>query len=160
MTLNEVVMQQKDDELLYIGAGSNYLFIGTKEEYFKDIEGISNHYYDTNRRFFEKRKADLYWCQNNPIKVLYRVGMKYMDSYQLDVEQRFKRMRNLLSGVIELKTYLDNFVPFEDREVVEISRKELFEPGTRLLITGRETGRWWFRKEYQTKTVQISEEIV
>lgn len=148
MNLHECMQNQPADELIYIGASTSYFFIGYKDEYFNDIEKISKEYIDAGNRSYTNRKARLFWLQNKPIKIA--TG----ETYQYAVNERYRYLKNYLQYVNESKEYVESFTPLQTREVVEVSKKELFEQGIRILVKGGESGKWWFRNEYVTKTVQ------
>lgn len=58
MTLQERINEMDDGTVIYIGATTSFIFIGTKEEYERDIDSISKNYHESMVREIERINND------------------------------------------------------------------------------------------------------
>ena len=57
---------ESDNEILHIGSGTGFIFIGTRKEYDQQIDGVSKHYYDFYRSIPPAREKSYFkYCHRN-----------------------------------------------------------------------------------------------
>ena len=69
ITLEEHIKNSDPEIIWHIGAKSSFFFIGNKDEFEKDIDDISESFYEnalTNKKFYERKMRD---CDNKILKI-------------------------------------------------------------------------------------------
>lgn len=170
ITLKERIENLESGEILHIGSGSGFFFIGSKTKAKKDIPGISNRFIRTARNKlkalsreleameeqgcphveiqlfgYKSKKADLLITQNTK-EINSQLKTKY-DVHLNDTRQSFKNTNR----------YVENFVPVMEREIIE-EYPRLSEDGIVVIVKGGEAGAYWYKKEYDSKQVPQEEE--
>lgn len=137
MTISEYM--NTHDGIIHIGAadGANLFFIGTREEFFRDIENWNE--------FFRRRAYFRILKVTREIELAERRG----DSKRA---ADFKALRRIK------ETYLANFTDIRTREVKEVYPR-LNGDGTVVIIKGSENGRFWVRSEYEPCVLENIEEM-
>lgn len=122
-SLGECV-RERLGRVLYCGSGVRFFFIGTAEEFSRDIAGI-------DAMMLKKLEMSL----ENAEKAL--AAMK--DPAQAETRQ---------ASVRRCREALDSFVPFEDRAVVDHYKSIRDPDGEILIVEGSEVGDYITRREY------------
>lgn len=149
--------EQPDDQLMYIGSHSGYMFIGVKHEFFDGIGWLNGQLQArATEKYREKRQA-----------VLRRVNSGFLDyeAWALKTyrqipkdpmwDEYFRWCKEVARQCVTDCNALEKarrsmgaeFVPFNRREVVKTYPKAL--GGLAVIVTGEEIGPYLFRHEYQ-----------
>lgn len=164
MTLEEVINSQQDSDFLYIGSGSGFVFIGTKQE---ALEGVK----EADRECFEflfKKSIP------NHMKAIVRAvraakhlrqEIKELESGNLTpkkkkmLDERYSRLtfcktmiKQKQDAFNEAVDYAANWTDFLSREVKDIYPHQFVEPlGTTIIFEGTEAGKYWSYDEVNAK---------
>lgn len=140
VVLNAVMAKMEEDKTVFIGAASGYLFIGSVKEYEVDFPEI-------------EKKAD------EALKKTTSKINELIAKINAAINEENERpdgikLNEILQNVKEVKTKL------RDREVLEVYDKLLGgnESGTAVIIRGTENGKYWFRKEYEERRENVTDE--
>lgn len=127
--LDQYMKGIKPDEVVYIGSGSGYLFIGTLKQYKVDFEQIS----DDCTKQLNKTVARLNGLVEHINEEIDKANQD-LDGHELPkIKERLTKTKKTLYERIVLDSY---------KKVMED------EPGTAIIIRGSENGRFWLRSEY------------
>ena len=134
MKLTEFLKTVDNDEYIYLGAMSAFLWIGKPAEIIAKLPELDEDYTEQIRESI-KRNA---W----KIREIEGFINKNDDPY---VERRLiKELERLNKRKTKLAERLEKRIPFGDREVRDVYRRRLVEPvGTCVIIKGREFGYYW-----------------
>lgn len=135
MALSDVIDKLPDDEVIHIGSDTGFFFVGSKAEYYRDIDQISKDYLQTVHK---KLKEHL-----KRIKKLNEdLGKPVVDFAQIKTTQG--KIRTAVGKAQYNEKYISEFEPIPDRKVLEIY-KRLQGDGICVIVTGAEMGnigRW------------------
>ena len=123
-------MNQHADKLFYLGTASGYVFIGTRDEYVRDAKKLEREEKELRERTMALAARDL-GVKNR----LYPMS----DKTRAMLERRIR----------DCDAYIDNFVPFGDREIKTVRKSIRGEDSVIIIAEGIETGRFYTRAEYQ-----------
>lgn len=131
--LDAVMSKMSEEKTVFIGAASEYLFIGTMKEYRADFPAIEAEADEALKNTTKKINELI-----EEINAAISEENEHLDGIKLNEIQR---------NLTEVKKTL------REREVLEVYEKILDgnESGTAVIIRGSERGRYWFRKEYEEK---------
>lgn len=134
MKLTEFLKTVDNDEYIYLGAMSAFLWIGKPAEIIAKLPELDEDYTEQIRESI-KRNA---W----KIREIEGFINKNDDPY---VERRLiKELERLNKRKTKLAERLEKRIPFGEREVRDVYRRRLVEPvGTCVIIKGREFGYYW-----------------
>ena len=161
----EYVNQQSDDEVIFVGVKTNFVFIGTKEIFNKDIQAIDKKCLETHKRQLETTAISLEFerAKDEPIGA---VISEYYDSfgnkrirrlsYEKAVESYWKNIRRMETTIAELDKYIKEYTPIWEREVVVSYKRNELRDGFVVLVDGLEIGKYWLKEEYDTGYVEES----
>lgn len=147
MTLAEFIDSVADDEIIHFGSKSAFLFIGTKEDFWKDIPKIE---------FLAKEKlVARYLSALTNIEEVKR-GFKYEGNSSLDslidyadeLMAAGKKLKTSLNTRDALKPWINNYVVFLDRNVTD-TYKRRSDKGLVVLVEGEEIASFWTINEYK-----------
>ena len=166
MTLREAIFALPDNEICYIGAANAYIWIGRKEdaveamtkastEAFNHIfeasipNGIYNLTVQTRREasiaediFNTRRKAE---TETGELAILAEEELTRLNHA---LEASHKESERLLKYIGKLTRRAATWTEFCEREVRESYPHVIDAPfGTTILVTGAETGKYWFYAE-------------
>lgn len=174
MTLGEFLDKQDPETVLYIGAnGGNFFFIGTKDQYQKDIPDIEKQLYKTAlKRLNESRSQFIDYLGKGTIPIQPIDFKSWTDGLLPDAVKRYERHAQTaaINAIQRFKTVQKSYItalnrmrkqhfPLTDREVLDVTEKILpDEAGYAVIISGDESGRYWFRKEYDQKFIYYGTE--
>ena len=164
MNLNDYVNKNVEDGVIFnIGnAGSGWIFCGTKEEYNKCIQMISEDYYNKYKSYYMKSWKSIEAIDIKGKKRLnvFAKGSNYkVPEPEDEWKDRILKSIELLPNLVEKRfaTYYRNkekynsFTPFYKREVLETFNTDISKTLC-IIIEGRDSGIFWtvdeFRKIY------------
>ena len=143
MKLKEAILNYSG-EWVYVGAASGYVYIGRREEALKGLEKESiERYCNLSINTIPKYEAKLEWivkrCKALKEKAETDIACEKMH------RQAEEYRKSLLLHLAEAKKYRDNYVEFNEREVVEEYNQDALEPfGRVFIIKGNERGNWFY----------------
>ena len=140
-TLADVIDNLPDDQVIHIGSDTGFFFIGSKAEYYRDIDQISQDYLQTAHKKLKehlKRIKKLNEDLRKPV----------VDFAQTKTIQG--KIRTAVEKAQYNEKYISEFEPIPDRKVIEIYNR-LQGDGICVIVTGAENGKYWFQKEYENK---------
>lgn len=141
MALADVIDKLPDDEVIHIGSDTGFFFVGRKDEYYRDIDQISQDYLQTAHKKLKehlKRIKKLNEDLKKPV----------VDFAQIKTIQG--KIRTAVEKAQYNEKYISEFEPIPNRKVVEIYNR-LQGDGICVVVTGAENGKYWFREEYENK---------
>lgn len=132
-TLIEVLNDETipDDEIVSIGALSNFLWIGKKEDAEKSIKKLSKEVYANEKVYVQDLYLKLLSIADQSIKAT------NSSEYKAALAVAARQYSNAY-------IYYSRFVPWLDRKVKRIYKKEALDAGTAIIIDGPEKGKLWF----------------
>lgn len=138
-TLDDVMKEIPDDEVVHIGSGSSFLFIGTKEDYARDIKKVSAKCIRDAKRVLDEVHQQI----KRDIKALINPNITVRELPDL-----LCRLRGRVEDAEKMEAYLKKFVAISKRTVKE-AYPSIVEDGIVLIIEGREVGKYWMLSEYR-----------
>lgn len=141
MALSDVIDKLPDDEVIYIGSDTGFFFAGSKTEYYRDIDQISQDYLQTAHKKLKehlKRIKKLNEDLRKPV----------VDFAQTKTIQG--KIRTAVEKAQYNEKYISEFEPIPDRNVLEIY-KRLQGDGICIIVAGDENGKYWSAEEYRDK---------
>jgi hypothetical protein len=143
MKLKEAILDYPG-EWVYVGAASGYVCIGRREEALKGLEKESiERYCNLSINTIPKYEAKMEWitkrCQT--LKEKAKIDIAFGKMYRQAEEYR----KNLILCLTKAKKYRDNYIEFNEREVVEQYNQDALRPfGRVFIIKGNERGNWFY----------------
>lgn len=137
--------------IFYVGSESSYFFIGTAEEFDRDISQIGAEYKKQFRGINKRTSREL------------KDELLNLASYRNDEfsEKIYYQSEELTRNIAKTSKYYDayhNWIDIEKRTVkqcyVRDSIGEFNDGGLVMIVPGYENGKWAFYHEYQTKKIQ------
>ena len=156
-TLKTFMKEQAEDNVIYsIGSSTGYFFIGTKEEYYKLIDSISEKHVNYPLNRLNSMTKTLEYKKSHPpektTKIRVWEGGKRKE-VEISLEQltiRWEKEIKTHQKTIETyKKRLEKFKKFPDRKIKEFYSRIDKEDGKILIIEGKEEGAYWYRKEFK-----------
>lgn len=156
MQLKRAIERMDDKTIIFIGSKTNFFFIGTKSEWYRDQEAIENW---CSR--FTKNEAVL--ARESWEKTIYsglpvRSNFANYDSWAKAAFDAVTNLGNTQRRLINSKRALKDYRPVQDRQIVEEYDRIVpdEDPGRIFIINGSEVGLYWTREEYKTKKIEES----
>jgi len=145
MRVKDYIQTVPGDMVIYLGAESAFFFIGTRHEFYRDINLINDSY----RRIYENR---IKYHNNEISKLKKRIQELNAMIRDEDLENELKycvdKMAMHEDLLAKVTDYLNHFIELQDRTVKSIYKRELCESGSVAIIEGKEIGVYWFKTEY------------
>lgn len=164
MTLRDAIRAVDADypgTIFYVGSESSYFFIGTAEEFDRDIDSINVTYKERfkidRKRVLDNYVSDLYEAVKEHKK--YKTNVKDEVSLcEYIINKREQLVRNNLL-VCKYHTALRDWCDIQDRIVKRCYKRDAqgefdISNGLVMIVPGYEQGKWSFDREYKRKTVQ------
>jgi len=144
-----------NEVVLHIGSKTGYFFIGTKDEYYADIDQINNDYikrikatiykYQTLFKPNDKPKPYEEWVShrkyNDESEETKRIDY---NSYLL---KREKNKQCVVDNLPKQQNKLDHWIDIDDREVLDVYPR-IQEDGIVVIVEGDEIEEYYYRQEY------------
>lgn len=137
LKLKEFIEQYTKDKdtVFMVGAASSFFFIGTADEFKRDA-------YKIDAEFIKAAQAGL---KKSPPKTDSPQEEQMAEKIQED--QTAFIGGNSRTGVSDKQAYIDSYIPIKEREVLE-SYPRLQGDGIIVGIEGTESGKFWYKEEY------------
>ena len=158
MKLSNKLKELDENELVYIGARSAFVFIGYPQEFILKEKELNKKW----KRYFEKAKnlATITYanCLSSPPDKETKITRREFDlnlrrpvdrivPYEV-LEKEWKEKCNALKVSKETATKrFEKFKSFKDRDVIECYRS-IDGTATKIIIRGYESAPYWLHKEY------------
>ena len=143
MKLKEAILNYSG-EWVYVGAASGYVYIGKREEALKGLEKESiERYCNLSINTIPKYEAKMEWVTKRckALKEKAKTDIAFEKMYKNTEEYK----RTLFLRLEEVKKYRDNYVEFNEREVIEEYEQDVLKPfGRVFIIGGNERGHWFY----------------
>ena len=142
MKLDKLVKEiENDNEILHIGSGTGFIFIGTKKEYDQQIDGISKHYFDFYRSIPTAREKSIL---NMAIEI---AKLKRDHKYKSKLVKIAEKITKLYNSKIAAEDYIKVFKPLRNRKVLEVYPR-IQKDGICIILEGIEQGKYWDKSEW------------
>ena len=141
----------EQDEYVYLGAASGYLWIGKPAEIIAKLPDLDADFIERIKSNIERNERYIGYKEVH-IKGVEDNIRKGGDEYRLKRvkkihERELKKYQNRRDRLVE---QLENRVPFAEREVKDVYHKHLVAPsGTVVVIEGEELGDYWMLSEIE-----------
>ena len=119
MTLGEVMEKASPSDIYHIGAKSNFFFIGTKDEFFRDIGTIEKKYTAAVKKMIR----------------LFDKGARNSPTIAANKEKLLTLKKHLKQPPFRKRTVRDQYERFQG-------------DGHIILVDGEGAGNYWYRSEY------------
>nr|DAH78416.1 MAG TPA: hypothetical protein [Caudoviricetes sp.] len=143
MKLKEAILNYSG-EWVYVGAASGYVYIGKREEVLKGLEKESiERYCNLSINTIPKYEAKMEWVTKRckALKEKAKTDIAFEKMYKNTEEYK----RTFFLRLEEVKKYRDNYVEFNEREVIEEYEQDVLKPfGRVFIIGGNERGNWFY----------------
>lgn len=126
---------ENDNEILHIGSGTGFIFIGTKKEYDQQIDGISKHYFDFYRSIPTAREKSIL---NMAIEI---AKLKRDHKYKSELVKIAEKITKLYNSKIAAEDYIKIFKPLRKRKVLEVYPR-IHKDGICIIVEGMEQGKY------------------
>lgn len=144
--LTKAIDAMKEDTVIFVGSKTNYFFIGTKEEFYRDLDKIEAFCKEfVERSYYQSAET---WEQN----VLAGLPSRADFDSDHDWKEAAKRTVTALNNAQQLMQHYEKeygkYKPVIDRGTVEEYERTQGD-GHVIIVSGIEIGKYWFRSEYQ-----------
>lgn len=179
MTIEEILDNLKDDTTVYIGTmdGSGYFWIGSVEKAKESFEAMDKILSNLGKRDianYEERLTSLEHSKpkKNWMKMKNSFGIMQLTEvdeteghFNTRMKSYTKNLNKAKEKLARLKSYEKNLTDICHREVIEHGEKiEVsdfqYGPKYMILVEGFESGRWWFKSEFEKRHIQTREEAL
>ena len=138
--LDDCIEEMLDDVVLHIGSNSCFVFVGNRETYKADIQGISKNLLKNAKRLLAKNLETM----EKEIKNMDPSGKEDM------LRRSARRIGSLYEWVENYRKYIQGFSPLMDRKVIDIYPR-LQGDGIVIIVEGSEIGSFWTKEEYDKR---------
>lgn len=145
MILDEFMKSVDENQVFAIGSKSQYFFIGTKEEYERDIDTIAELHYENMKARKKLSENNIAKCQAG----LTWDGTQDLMEYSKELIHLGNSLQKSLRTLAMLDEALDNYVPIRERKLKD--KYKSCQPDCRtnyVVVEGGEQGSFWLREEY------------
>ena len=129
------------DDILHIGSSTGFIFIGTKEEYYKNVGGISAHW----KKFYQ----DIVKIREKSIMstVAEITKLKKDYKYKTSLEDKINKLKILYASKTGAEDILKVFKPVQSRKVLDVYPRIQMD-GICIIVEGAEQGKYWDKSEW------------
>lgn len=138
-TLRQAV--EGEDTILSVGSKSAYLFIGTKADYDREIDEVSDRARALLCTQLQETERTI-----RSLKTALATGNVRRDS--ISPESMKKKLAEFEVRQQRLTNAIDRFTPLREREVIDLYRRLDPDDGWCVIIEGEERGEAWMKVEY------------
>ena len=140
-TLDFTVSLMNDDDILHIGSSTGFIFIGTKEEYHKNVGGISSHWKKFYQDIVKSREKSIMSTVAEITK------LKKDHKYRTAMEDKLNRLKILYASKTGAEDILKEFKPIQHRKVLDVYPRIQMD-GICIIVEGQEQGKYWDKSEW------------
>ena len=130
-----------EDDILHIGSSAGFIFIGTKEEYLKNVGGISAHWKKFYQDIVKSREKSIM----STVAEITKLKKDY--KYRTALEDKLKRLKILYASKTGAEDILKAFKPIQHRKVLDVYPRIQMD-GICIIVEGQEQGKYWDKSEW------------
>ena len=156
MTLEEMLNNLNQNEDVYIGSKSAFIFMDTPEVFFNMRVEINDLWRRKFQSTVEKSTMTLENIKSNPpkeddtsLREVWIAGHKSIKNFSYEdlLDEWKTRIERIEANLNNSKKQLEEFIPFEQREVI-MSYRNIDNTATIIIIPGYESGKFWMKSEW------------
>jgi len=166
MKLKDYVKEIDDNTTIFVGAnnGSGFVFAAPKKIFNEDIKRINDGVKNRLNIFIDTTKNYRRVCEdraNNVIDVIHSdlsdsEKQRRIENEIFYLKNSLYRLDNYYPKLFNYEKALKDFVPIEEREVLE-SYNRLSDEGLVIIVDGCDSGSYWFAEEYLNERIFYKE---
>lgn len=142
MVLDELRQKiSSDDTILSVGSKSGYMFIGTRQDYDREIDAIS-----AEVRTVFKDKLEAIEASIQSLRIAIAAGRARKDTMSPDMMR--KRLAELEKKQQMFIEAIATFKPLRERKVIDLYPRINPDDGLCVIVEGKEVGEAWCKEEY------------
>lgn len=130
-----------EDDILNIGSSTGFIFIGTKEEYCKNVGGISAHWKKYYQDIVKSREKSIM----STVAEITKLKKDY--KYRSALEDKLNRLKILYASKTGAEDILKVFKPIQSRKVLDVYPRIQMD-GICIIVEGQEQGKYWDKSEW------------
>ena len=130
-----------EDDILHIGSSTGFIFIGTKEEYYKNVGGISAHWKKFYQDIIKSREKSIM----STVAEITKLKKDY--KYRPALEDKLNRLKILYASKTSAEDILKVFKPIQTRKVLDVYPRIQMD-GICIIVEGAEQGKYWDKQEW------------
>ena len=130
-----------EDDILHIGSSTGFIFIGTKEEYHKNVGGISSHWKKFYQDIVKSREKSIM----STVAEITKLKKDY--KYRPALEDKLNRLKILYASKTGAEDILKAFKPIQSRKVLDVYPRIQMD-GICIIVEGQEQGKYWDKSEW------------
>ena len=167
MTLRELIDKADPSEELYIGSASEFVFIGTKAEYFKYIDRIDRDLQNKFKEVFERVMRDFARLRTTRE----RIYKRYISGITMDTDYEkakeliskasnevFRIAKNDAMYALKNRERYKTYQPLSERKVISDTPRIL--GGRAIVVEGDERhNTFWLREEFEPYLKKLDREV-
>ena len=132
---------ENDNEVLHIGSGTGFVFIGTRKEYDQQIDVVSKRCYDFYKSIPPNREKSILSAAIEIAK------LKRNYKYRSELVKIAEKITKLYNSKIAAEDYIKVFKPLRNRKVLEVYPR-IQKDGICIILEGIEQGKYWDKSEW------------
>lgn len=140
-TLDFTVSLMNDDDILHISSSTGFIFIGTKEEYYKNVGGISAHWKKFYQDIIKSREKSIM----STVAEITKLKKDY--KYRAALEDKLNRLKILYASKTSAEDILKVFKPVQSRKILDVYPRIQMD-GICIIVEGQEQGKYWDKSEW------------
>lgn len=130
-----------EDDILHIGSSTGFIFIGTKEEYYKNVGGIFSHWKKFYQDIVKRREKSIM----STVAEITKLKKDY--KYRPALEDKLNRLKILYASKTGAEDILKAFKPIQHRKVLDVYPRIQMD-GICIIVEGQEQGKYWDKSEW------------
>ena len=134
------------DIILHIGAQSGFFFVGTAEEFEKEIDDISDGFIPVLEDKIRNAQRDIELVSKTTIRKDFEEDV---ETFSTRLTNAAARLRTALKLIPETRAYIKNYTPIRKRKVKSFN-KRIEENTVAIVVEGIENGDYWDRTEWDS----------
>lgn len=139
--LDFAISLMDEDDILHIGSSTGFIFIGTKEEYHKNVGGISAHWKKFYQDIVKSREKSIM----STVTEITKLKKDY--KYRTALEDKLSRLKILYASKMTAEDILKAFKPIQHRKVLDVYPRIQMD-GICIIVEGQEQGKYWDKQEW------------
>lgn len=139
--LDFAISLMNEDDILHIGSSTGFIFIGTKEEYHKNVGGISSCWKKFYQDIVKSREKSIM----STVAEITKLKKDYR--YRPALEDKLNRLKILYASKTGAEDILKAFKPIQHRKVLDVYPRIQMD-GICIIVEGAEQGKYWDKQEW------------
>lgn len=134
------------DIILHIGAQSGFFFVGTAEEFEKEIDDISDGFVPVLEDKIKNAQRDIELVSNATICKNFEEDI---ETFSTRLTNAAAKLRTAIKIIPETRAYIESYTPMRKRKVKSFN-KRIEENTVAIVVEGIENGDYWDRTEWDS----------